>query len=616
MSSTIQYLLIDSTYRNRLQYPNPADFVIPFQSIHGANLNINVFNAQNPVSNAYPDLNIQFYTSNQGWGVVEGGTASAPVVSSEINIILGLQCFYPNQSNYTTLTQATDLFKGLFFGYEDQSIDEYILITGYSPAFRMFFLESPLLEFNVQSKRRYLVYNPSTPSTIILPGNLENAPILFPENPLYIYDLKLNELRRSTSFSIPSQTVYLEKPFGPEWKNTDPYIVCSRNPPLMTGICVHFPNTSSFFLESCCQQLRILNGGTTYQCGEIVRLKSPANDPLYDALFEVLSISHDCGALTTFRMIYPGEHFPLYFEGPLISTERTIMHPARAQVTNVGTAFMMEMSQENYSVNEWTGQFFFPLLLSNAFIQSSPPCNTDSEPIYGQYNYSIPLPFPLRQKIDWNQYRGQAYNGVMAILTSIPVSLTRTIIITQSFPHELLQKFRLLPPIPPVGATSCFILPFQGDGVVPLNFTGTSITQSQMTCYEISVVTLILPNQILDFYDGALTSAYPYVLLEITNESSPNGHNVAVLYSNNPAANRATFVCSISDINNPLITKFTKISSDGATQTLKFSPFDNLRMRITMPNGQVFRTEKTDLVPCVQPDPLLQIHLVLSIQRL
>jgi hypothetical protein len=157
---------------------------------------------------------------------------------------------------------------------------------------------------------------------------------------------------------------------------------------------------------------------------------------------------------------------------------------------------------------------------------------------------------------------------------------------------------------------------FSYEGVVPLNFTGTQITQSQMTCYEMSVVNLILPNQVINGTQGLLTSAYPYVFLEISNFSMPSSHNVSLLYSNNPNATRATFVCSISDVNNPRDTRFIKISSDGAVQTLKFSPFDNLRFRISFPNGQTFETEKTDtLVPC-DPDPLLQISVVLEIRRL
>ena len=53
------YLLISSDYRNRLLYPNPADFVVPFGSMNNVNQNIfNVFTTTNPCSSNFPQYNL------------------------------------------------------------------------------------------------------------------------------------------------------------------------------------------------------------------------------------------------------------------------------------------------------------------------------------------------------------------------------------------------------------------------------------------------------------------------------------------------------------------------------------------------------------------------------
>jgi hypothetical protein len=157
---------------------------------------------------------------------------------------------------------------------------------------------------------------------------------------------------------------------------------------------------------------------------------------------------------------------------------------------------------------------------------------------------------------------------------------------------------------------------FKRDGCVALDYRGTTVSSNQMTCYALTVNTLILPNQILNLPFGSLTSSYPYVLLEITNETASSGHNKAIIYSNNPNTVNATFVCSISDVNSPVITKFININSDRSSQIIKFKPNDNLKFRISMPDGRTFETENKDYIPPLGPNPLLQINCLIEIVRL
>ena len=210
---------------------------------------------------------------------------------------------------------------------------------------------------------------------------------------------------------------------------------------------------------------------------------------------------------------------------------------------------------------------------------------------------------------------GNSFNGVSPIVDVFSYQ-DKKIILTQSMDTSLYSRFQctnidLFPE-----AFHYQILPFKGDGCVSMDYRGTTVSSNQMVCYALTVNTLILPNQILNLPYGALTSSYPYVLLEITNETASSGHNKSVIYSNNPNTVCATFVCSISDVNSPIITKFININSDRATQIIKFKPNDNLKFRISMPDGRTFETEIKDYLPPLQPNPLLQLNCLIEIIRL
>ena len=94
---------------------------------------------------------------------------------------------------------------------------------------------------------------------------------------------------------------------------------------------------------------------------------------------------------------------------------------------------------------------------------------------------------------------------------------------------------------------------------------------------------------------GLLTSSYPYLFVEISNESLPSREN-RYIYSNNPFATKATFIIYVG-CQQSRNDKFVKIGG-GVDPDYEIFTFDNLKARITLPNGQVFKTEIDDnLIP-------------------
>jgi len=160
------------------------------------------------------------------------------------------------------------------------------------------------------------------------------------------------------------------------------------------------------------------------------------------------------------------------------------------------------------------------------------------------------------------------------------------------------------------------LLTFDRDNEYPLNYTGSTVSQNQMVCYEIELISLILPNLPLDNNIGGLIAFYPYLYVELTNATSPSGGHAGVIYSNNPNAQKALFRVAIDDTPTPVISKFIKVDGDGAVQTVKFKPNDNLKIRVYLADGTLFETQTKDTTPPSIPDPFVQISAQFSIRRL
>lgn len=151
------------------------------------------------------------------------------------------------------------------------------------------------------------------------------------------------------------------------------------------------------------------------------------------------------------------------------------------------------------------------------------------------------------------------------------------------------------------------------DNYAPLNYNGSVVSQSEAVCYEVSLISLILPNIILR--SGARIAFYPFVYVEFTNTSSPSGASNSIIYSNSPNSNRALFIAPISDTNQPINSSFVKIYSNMA-QTIKFKPNDSLKFSVYLPDGRLFETVEQDLLSPYPPNTGIQINAVFGIRRI
>jgi hypothetical protein len=154
------------------------------------------------------------------------------------------------------------------------------------------------------------------------------------------------------------------------------------------------------------------------------------------------------------------------------------------------------------------------------------------------------------------------------------------------------------------------ILNFSYDNLNPFVYTGSLASQQELVCYEVELLSLILPTETIDVANGGSISYYPYIYVELSNTCSSSRN---IIYSNNPNATKQLFRVPVFDVQeNPV---FTKIGG-GMSQTIKFKPNDTLRFAVTLPNGEVYENVIEEKFSPFAPEPRIQISAMFSLKRL
>jgi len=160
------------------------------------------------------------------------------------------------------------------------------------------------------------------------------------------------------------------------------------------------------------------------------------------------------------------------------------------------------------------------------------------------------------------------------------------------------------------------ILPFSYDNLNPFVYSGSLVSSRELTCYEIQLISLTLPNATLSISNGGRIAYYTHVYVQLSNISSTGGALKNIVYSNDPNATNIIFRAPIYDTQNPINSHFVKINGDGMIQTIKFKPNDNLYFKVTLPNGEIYNTNLTEYYSPSEPNPKVQISALFSIRKI
>ena len=117
------------------------------------------------------------------------------------------------------------------------------------------------------------------------------------------------------------------------------------------------------------------------------------------------------------------------------------------------------------------------------------------------------------------------------------------------------------------------------------------ISNCVLTCYKVRISNISLPNLPI-CGSNKLLADFPYVLVsfgnatDINNEGKGGTNNINTLWSNDPNAQNATFLCAIANIKSPDIIKYVVVKSQQVV-TIKLNLAQNLRFSVFLPSGKL-----------------------------
>ena len=562
----------------------------------------------------------------------------------------------PDAPVSATFDQLNGALRQLAFYYDSNMEDtnQYTVLE-YDPINRVVTLDRPIPNFSPGGHVTYTLKNLSTPSVIVLQGynfdrlgtGSNNTGVLISASTkLFLYDIAIREMRAVQFDGLASLVCLNNTSFTPsEWKVTDAYLLFLEKPPLTWGLIEPLSPSAvepQYIITSSVFEWTITDPGMRYmQNDEVIAVPTRGQSVVSTdyAVFRVVRVGN-LGEIGELSILNPGSGYCCGGSYLLIPSVRnnhvvgSMLIPADSIATlNVTQTVPYLEVQSNQVITPNT--YFMPMIATPMFNVSSNVSGTQgsTQPATLQTSPtdSIPPQVPRHVTnvvVDQNttmngsttQRDANSLYGTYPIERvfdlgahkygiQIDAGSSQTIYRVDLITSSTQDTFGTYP-------QSFLILNFYRDSCVPLNYSGSTVSSSQMVCYGLRIVSLILPNQLLYTPYGGLTSSYPFVFVEVSNDSAPSGHNKVVIYANNPYAINSTFICHISDVNSPLITKFIKLFSDGSHQMIKFKPNDNLRFRVSLPNGNTFMAQENDYFPPLFPNPLLQITCLVEMTRL
>jgi len=688
-----RYIDIDSGFRDRKIWPNPAEFGIQLAQ---TGTKYGIINAKNPITLAYPYYQWQWGCTvaagdqtaglrlGDGTGIALGGPGPAPDqppqnariswlrgfgTGTKIQpiprnaCVLGAGVLVGGGTITNNITRSNSFFNGLLFqsdivpgnagDYSAARIIAYkanfnsvnrniVPPTGaplpVAPFAGILALESELLNWNggtncaIENNANSGVFVATTwevGSEVFIPGGV-NADGVYVgdiyEAVMYSVapastDPLCHQFRTITAYDGTRRVITLNAPLTAGWispaNDTNGLNTgvpgCTylhrirRSLPLLpqdapTLAVDNMPLTLGNDIIGAVYSVEIVNPGTGYAVGlGTIRPDPTSTRP---ATLNILSLT-TTGGITSVSIAIPGTTPGSGFSKGQVLPLRPVPAGGTActiRVTGVGFGVNVSNSIGLTTATNFTNQIFYVPALNQPF--NAPTGTATVDPSAAQQF------IPQRNTVV--SLTGDSYSN----------DSTASSIIRGDFFDAVggPTHFLVIEPFQntfPVAGFEFNILPYDEDHVVPMNYTGSTVSQSQMVCYQMTLESITIPNTTITALGlGGLIAFYPYIYVEFRNESASSGQgNTPTLYSNNPASNTALWKCSITDTPTPLISRFIKIRADGM-QTVKFKPNDNLYFKVTLPNGQTFETGIKDTAPPLLPNLLLQISFSVGIERL
>lgn len=167
-------------------------------------------------------------------------------------------------------------------------------------------------------------------------------------------------------------------------------------------------------------------------------------------------------------------------------------------------------------------------------------------------------------------------------------------------------------PCVPTGLTTFQIMPFSYDNFNTISYSGNLIMFSEIACYEIKLINIILPNtmNLLNGHGGKF-STYPFIWVEFSGLETEIRNSI---WSNARKAPTALFKVPMKDVNHPDSAKFIKLDGAGMSQFIPFKPIDTFSFTVKLPDGTI-PLMGTDNFSPKHPNEMIQISATFEFRK-
>lgn len=599
--SNRRFIEISSTYRNRARYPKPSQFEVPF--------------SPSPLNNHIDQIKA-VYNDNQQI-ITKSTSVIDPVLKGIIEYMwvgkmLDTATVLPNSTMSTVSVSSLssiyktvpDYYVGHLLTINNPDISSSLII-GYNPSTFTFTLRTALLAVPTTGSS-VTITDPSINAVITLPGVDACGKSILDYTQSYNGYYIVNETRSSgsnivsskiSSYNYAIRAATLETPFSP-WNVSDKYsirktlpnefLTTTSMPLVIDKTITGHPNSTTLYIDTSLplpsQDISNLNlkGFNIIIPNAIPVINTITSFTLTSSTTAKIKVATEITYLapTPLPTLPPTYLPPTFTIRPIFDK---IGDFPQLLLTTSDCIFLG--SSANTMDNYYTGKYLYiypPEVTNN---QTTPLTNIQGSCFY------------------INAYIGSGYNACFIKSVDTP-SVDGNTQYYPSFTNSMIST-------PPTPGTLINIVSLARENYVPLIYNGSTVSQNEYVAYELSLVSLNMPN--ISLITGSSIAYYPYVYVEfsVKNNQAPN-----LIYSNNPKSDKAVFQVAIRDIKDKNITPFVKMNGRSMTQTIKFKPNDCLVFSVFLPNGKLFETVANDFYCPSGTNPFVQMNALVGIERI
>jgi hypothetical protein len=159
-----------------------------------------------------------------------------------------------------------------------------------------------------------------------------------------------------------------------------------------------------------------------------------------------------------------------------------------------------------------------------------------------------------------------------------------------------------------------YVLPYSRDNfnsILPLH--DNIIDRNSL--YQVELHSLVIPNKIVNTSYGDSIRFYSHVYVELRNTTGTVGGSNLII-SNNPNTKRALFRANIFDTSSPSSSPFIKIHSDHMNQVINFKPNDDMKFSVFLPNGDILETSGSESFSPYKPNEFKKVSALFTLQKI